>query len=161
MVGVEERLDDHCLCLRFSYCREGASQLAGAADQYWLKREAGTCGGGTQVFHEGSAKRGCGRGRGDNCDAAKVRNELTKKLQAFSSNLRVHCRPVTFPPGRAKLSIMPICKGAPAGAMTIGIVRVASMAAVTAGVKWATITSTPSRTNSSANSSARSLRPSV
>jgi hypothetical protein len=41
--------------------------------------------------------------------------------------------PVTFPPGRAKLSIRPCCKGAPAGAMTIGIVRVAAMAALTAG----------------------------
>ena len=38
-------------------------------------------------------------------------------------------RPVTFPPGRAKLSIAPSCKGAPCGAMTIGIVCVAPMAA--------------------------------
>ena len=43
-------------------------------------------------------------------------------------------RPVTFPPGRAKLSITPNRKGAPCGAMTIGIVRVASMAADTATV---------------------------
>jgi hypothetical protein len=25
MVRVEERLDDYCLCLRLSHCREGAS----------------------------------------------------------------------------------------------------------------------------------------
>src|SRR5438067_3462143 len=41
-------------------------------------------------------------------------------------------RPVTFPPGRAKLPTTPNCKGAPCGAMTIGIVRVAAMAAETA-----------------------------
>src|SRR6516164_5626518 len=34
-------------------------------------------------------------------------------------------RPVTFPPGRAKLLTAPNCKGAPCGAMTIGIVCVA------------------------------------
>jgi hypothetical protein len=68
---------------------------------------------------------------------------------------------VTFPPGRARLSIRPCCKGAPAGAMTIGIVRVAAMAALVAGVKWATMTSTPDRTNAAANSMARSPRPSV
>src|SRR5260370_33454880 len=48
-------------------------------------------------------------------------------------------RPVTFPPGRAKLSMTPNCKGAPCGAMTIGMVRVASMAAVVPIAKWATM----------------------
>jgi hypothetical protein len=70
-------------------------------------------------------------------------------------------RPVTFPPGRAKLSIRPCCKGAPAGAITIGIVRVAPTAALVARLKWATMTSTPDRRNAAANSSARSIRPSV
>jgi hypothetical protein len=60
--------------------------------------------------------------------------------------------PVTLPPGRARVAIRPVSTGAPAGAMTIGIVAVAFFAANTAGVNLATITSTLSRTSSSANS---------
>ena len=56
-----------------------------------------------------------------------------KRLPPISASIAD--RPVTFPPGRARLSIKPDCKGAPAGAMTIGIVCVAPMAALTAGVK--------------------------
>ena len=51
-----------------------------------------------------------------------------------------------------------VCIGA---LMTIGMIRVAPSAALTVGVKWATMTSTPRRTRSSASSSARSLRPPV
>src|SRR5262249_3065457 len=49
---------------------------------------------------------------------------------------------------------------APAEAVKAAEVVVAPKAALTAGVKWATMTSTPSRTNSVAISAARSLRPS-
>jgi len=49
---------------------------------------------------------------------------------------------------------------APAEAVKAAEVCVAPKAALTAGVKWATMTSTPSRTNSVAISAARSLRPS-
>src|SRR5689334_2554703 len=67
--------------------------------------------------------------------------------------------PVMLPPGRARLATKPVATGAPAGAMTMGIVPVASLAAWTAGVKIATITSTFDRTSSTARAFARSLRP--
>lgn len=42
--------------------------------------------------------------------------------------------PVTLPPGRERLPTSPVSSGAPAGDITIGIVVVAVMAALTAGV---------------------------
>jgi glucose-6-phosphate isomerase len=53
--------------LRFclNNCCEGASELAGATDQYWLKLEASTRDRQTQVLYEGSAIRGCRRSRAD------------------------------------------------------------------------------------------------
>ena len=70
-------------------------------------------------------------------------------------------RPVTLPPGRARLATMPLPTGSPAVANTIGIADVACFAARTAwSVMRRRITSTFSRTNSAAISAKRSLRPS-
>ena len=44
-------------------------------------------------------------------------------------------RPVTLPPGRAKLLTNPRLSASPMAAITIGIVRVAPMAARTPGVE--------------------------
>jgi hypothetical protein len=52
-------------------------------------------------------------------------------------------------------------RGSPAVAKTIGIADVACFAASAGSVLWVTITSTLSRTNSSAISTKRSLRPSA
>ena len=87
---VEESLDDHRLCFCLSHCRECGPELAGATDQYRLNPDAGCSRGRAQVLHEGDAKPGCGCGRGENCEAAKVRDEFAEELQAFASNLRVH-----------------------------------------------------------------------
>ena len=53
-------------------------------------------------------------------------------------------------PGWERLAIRPVSSGAPAGAITIGIVCVASLAAQTGGVSRATMTSTLCRASSSA-----------
>src|SRR3989454_4478247 len=70
-------------------------------------------------------------------------------------------RPVTLPPGRARLATMPLPTGSPAVANTIGITDVACFAARAGGVLCVRITSTLSRTNSAAISAKRSLRPSA
>src|SRR5262249_52093260 len=71
------------------------------------------------------------------------------RLDAVS--LDISDRPVTLPPGRAKLVMMPSVIGSIASANTIGIVDVACMAAGMAPLP-VTITSTLSRTNSVATS---------
>jgi len=86
---IEERHDDHRLRLRLSHGREGASELAGATDQYRLKPKASSCDPQTKVLYEGSAIR-VGRGRGESCDGAKVRNEFAEELHALASDLRIH-----------------------------------------------------------------------
>ena len=70
-------------------------------------------------------------------------------------------RPVTLPPGRARLATRPLPTGSPATAKTIGMTDVACFAAATGAVPHVTMTSTLSRTNSAAISAKRSLRPSA
>src|SRR5262249_8427821 len=70
-------------------------------------------------------------------------------------------RPVTLPPGRARLATRPVPTGSPITADTIGISAVACFAATTGGVAYVTITSTLSRTNSAAISARFSYRPSA
>ena len=70
-------------------------------------------------------------------------------------------RPVTLPPGRARLATRPVPTGSAAIAKTIGMTDVACFAAMTAAVPAVTMTSTLSRTNSAAISAKRSLRPSA
>ena len=69
-------------------------------------------------------------------------------------------RPVTLPPGRARLTTKPVPTGSPP-AKTIGMTDVACFAARTLTVPPETITSTFCRTNSATISAARSLRPSA
>ena len=68
-------------------------------------------------------------------------------------------KPVTLPPGRARLATSPDLTGSATRITTIGKVTVAFLAASAAGVLIATITSTLSRTSSSANPASSSLRP--
>jgi len=70
-------------------------------------------------------------------------------------------KPLTLPPGRARLAMSPVPTGSPAGAMTIGIWFVARFAACTAGVWEATMTSTFRRTSSAAKSGRRVCFPSA
>jgi hypothetical protein len=69
-------------------------------------------------------------------------------------------RPVTLPPGLARLATRPLLTGSPAVANTIGMTDVARLAAKIVGVPDVTMISTLSRTNSAAISAKRSLRPS-
>jgi len=63
---------------------------------------------------------------------------------------------VTFSPGRARLATSPLPNGSPTLTMTMGIVRVARLAARDACVTTVTMTSTLSRTRSAARSGSRS-----
>ncbi|MND00484.1 hypothetical protein D3C83_191220 [compost metagenome] len=58
--------------------------------------------------------------------------------------------PVTLPPGRARLVTKPLPTGSPTWVMTMGIWRVASIAARAPGVLKATITLTRASTSSRA-----------
>jgi hypothetical protein len=60
--------------------------------------------------------------------------------------------PVMLPPGRGRLATNPLPTGSPTWAMTMGIVWVARLSATTAGLPWATMTSSRSRTSSAASS---------
>ena len=65
-------------------------------------------------------------------------------------------RPVMLPPGRARLATMPSPTGSELTGITIGIVRVASRAASTAGDEKATSTSTFIFTSPAASAGMRS-----
>ena len=69
--------------------------------------------------------------------------------------------PVIFPPGCARLATKPNAIGSATPRITMGMVAVAFLAAVTSPAVSATITSTFSRTNSAASSGRRSDLPSV
>src|SRR5262249_48480646 len=69
-------------------------------------------------------------------------------------------RPVTLPPGRARLGTRPVATGSPAPTNTIGMVEGACFAAIAVGGVGATMRSTLSRTNSAAISAKGSARPS-
>ena len=72
-----------------------------------------------------------------------------------------HVRPVTFPPGRARLATNSVATGLATAGITMGIVAVACLAARAPGVPWATMTSTLRRTSSAASSGSRSCLPSA
>ena len=69
--------------------------------------------------------------------------------------------PVTFVPGRARLSMRPASTGSELSSITMGIVAVARFAACCATALLDTMTSTRIFTNSLTNSSKSSSRPSV
>src|SRR6516165_7390000 len=84
---------------------------------------------------------------------------------SFSSSIRFACRsitialrPVTLPPGRARLATRPVPTGLPEAAMTIGIVAVACLAAIAASVPLVMIKSTSRRINSVARSGKAIIR---
>ena len=65
-------------------------------------------------------------------------------------------RPVTFPPGRARLGTSPLATGSPDLTNTMGIVPVALLAARAAGLLIAKITSNLRATSSAASAGSRS-----
>src|SRR5215468_7050158 len=73
----------------------------------------------------------------------------SRRLPASSGD--VIDRPVTLPPGRARLATRPVLRGSATVANTIGMTEVAFFAAKTGGPD-VTMTSTFSRTNSAATS---------
>jgi hypothetical protein len=82
----------------------------------------------------------------------------SRRLLASSGD--VSDRPVTLPPGRARLATSPLSRGSATVAKTIGMTEVACFTANTGGPA-VTMTSTLSRTNSAAISAKRSERPSA
>jgi hypothetical protein len=70
-------------------------------------------------------------------------------------------KPVTLPPGRARLATSPLPTGSPLATNTIGMTNVARLAAIVGRVEPVTMTLTLSRTNSSANALKRSGCPST
>jgi hypothetical protein len=68
-------------------------------------------------------------------------------------------RPVTLPPGRARLATSPLPTGSAAAPKTIGMTDVACFAARTGSAECVQMTSTLSRTNSATMSAKRSVRP--
>ena len=95
-------------------------------------------------------------------DSGEPGKDLFEELQALSAQLRVMLlRPVTLPPGRARLDTSPAATGSPAVVVTIGIALVAYLAAKGPGVPWDTMTSTLSRTSSAARAGSRSYFPSA
>ena len=88
--------------------------------------------------------------------AGIISRRSSSRLPASS---RDYCdNPVTLPPGRARLAIMPVPTGSLASANTMGITDVTCFVAGTARPD-VTITSTLSRTSSAAISAKLSLRP--
>ena len=69
--------------------------------------------------------------------------------------------PVTLPPGLARLSTSPFPTGSPTAAKTMGMIRVACLAALVLDVLPVTMTSTLSVASSLASSSSRSGWPSA
>ena len=95
--------------------------------------------------------------------ANRRRPETTSRNSASRLPARsVDCidRPVTLPPGRARLATRPLPTGSSTSAKTIGTTDDARFAA-TAAFPPVTMTSTLSRTNSAAISAKRSVRPSA
>ena len=89
---IEKPLNDHCLRVGLGHRDQRAFEFTRTADQYWLEPKARSCGGQAEVFNERSTKRVRGRGRRENCDAGKTRNEITEELQASAANLCIHPR---------------------------------------------------------------------
>jgi len=86
-----------------------------------------------------------------------LRNQLGKQLSRLgTSSAAMVLKPVTLPPGRARLATRPIATGSPPLKKTIGIVEVWLFAASTAASPLAAITSTLRPTRSAANAGNRS-----
>ena len=83
----------------------------------------------------------------------------TSSRFAFNSGF-ICDSPVMLPPGRPKLSTIPVATGSPAAAMTMGISVVAFLAARVSLVTEVTMMSTLSRTRSAISAGKRSLFPS-
>src|SRR5262249_46462722 len=94
--------------------------------------------------------------------AGELRHHLLQHRNIFPAMLA--CRmvnPVMLPPGRAMLATNPLPIGSETNTNTMGIVRVASISAVTTGVLWPTMQSGLSSTSSFAKACMRAESPSA
>jgi hypothetical protein len=91
---------------------------------------------------------------GDTSGTISLSNSSRFPLKSGATMLK----PVAFPPGRARLATRPAATGSPMMAMTIGIVPVAVLSALAAGVPPVTMTSTLRPTRSAASSASPSTR---
>jgi hypothetical protein len=94
--------------------------------------------------------------------------DFNEGIASLSSSSRFPVRsrvkletPVIVPPGRAKLAMSPRPTGSATYVKTIGVRRVAFLAAGAAEVPWVTMTSTVSLTSSAASTVSRSSFPSA
>ena len=103
------------------------------------------------------------RSRGLHSAATRLffgKDSLSSSSRLTLRSYGITVRPVTFPPGFAKLLARPIASRLPL-VMTIGSVRVIRRAAIALFVAVVTMTSTLSRTSSAASSASRSSVPSA
>ena len=87
-------------------------------------------------------------------------SSLSSSMRFWVSWVTKALKPVTLPPGRARLSTMPDSIGSPIAAITMGRPPAARLAASAGGVPRVTRTSHFSLTSSAASCGNRSIRPS-
>src|SRR5258708_24254865 len=87
--GSKKSLDDHRLRAGLGHSRQSTLELIGTADQYRLELEAGSCGGPTGGFPQGSAQPVCGRGSCGDRGPGKVRDAGAGEPPTFVAKLRL------------------------------------------------------------------------
>src|SRR5262245_30409749 len=163
-VEEEHRIchDEECSHALFGHRRERAVEFLGISSLQELKLHSQRPGRDVQFSYEERLDRTV-RVREDR-HTADLGDGLLEQFQFFAEYFRADAvgHPVTFPPGRARLSMNPSPTGsALPEIMTMGIISVAFLAAATPCVPSATMMSTLSRTSSTARSGSRSDLPSV
>ena len=161
-VAVEYHVGhDECSHTLFGHRRECAVELVRTSSLQELKLHSQRPGRDVHFSDRELVVR-IGRVREDG-HTADLGDGFLEQLQLFGDGFQAGVAepPVTFPPGRARLAMSPVPTGSRTAIMTMGIVSVAFLAAVTPCVPNDTMRSTLSRTSSAARSGSRSTRPSA
>ena len=104
-----------------THCRNCAGDRTPRDSTFILNARAAVC----TSFSEMTSKVLAGFQK--NRHAGELGNHLLQQLEPLSSKSgAMLVNPVTFPPGRARLSTRPVPTGSPTAIMTMGIVLVAS-----------------------------------
>src|SRR5215475_8011090 len=129
-VRIEVSHDDYRLRALFRHGRERALEVVDAADDGRDESNARSRCRRPQILHERTAVRIGRRGRRENGHAVEVRDQLLEKLKTLAADLRIDARQARHVPA--------------------GMSEACDEAQLqrSAGVKWATMISTPVRTSS-------------
>src|SRR5215472_5663928 len=132
-VRIEGSQDDHRLRALFRHGRERALEVVDAADDGRDESNARLRCRRLQILHEWTAVWIGRWGRRENGHAVEVRDQLLEELEALAADLRIHARQARHVPA--------------------GMSEACDEAQLqrSAGVKWATMISTPVRTSSAAS----------